>query len=90
MSTLLVSQTATLSFQLSYSSLLHCPEKRKAEAERIRQKYPDRIPVSSNLMSITRNTQLCGVNTGHLRESRQNRHPHHRQEEVLGTFCEIS
>lgn len=27
--------------------LTHLTEKRKAEAERIRQKYPDRIPVSS-------------------------------------------
>lgn len=30
----------------SHSSVLLSPEKRKAEAERIRQKYPDRIPVS--------------------------------------------
>jgi len=33
--------------QLSFVSLIHrtFAEKRKAEAERIRQKYPDRIPV---------------------------------------------
>jgi hypothetical protein len=31
-----------------YSNLTRFLEKRKAEAERIRQKYPDRIPVSSH------------------------------------------
>jgi hypothetical protein len=68
MSTLLVSETTNHPFHLSYSSLVQCSEKRKAEAERIRQKYPDRIPVSSRLISITRNTRsyLCGVIIGHL------------------------
>jgi hypothetical protein len=28
------------------------PEKRKQEAERIRQKYPDRIPVSFSLLTL--------------------------------------
>jgi hypothetical protein len=34
-------------------SVVHCSEKRKAEAERIRQKYPDRIPVSSTFIAPT-------------------------------------
>lgn len=38
-------------------------EKRKAEAERIRQKYPDRIPVSNNFEFSRARAQssLCGV-----------------------------
>lgn len=51
-------------------------EKRKAEAERIRQKYPDRIPVSSQVCDRMRLTErlLC---TGHLREGRPHRYTHH-------------
>jgi hypothetical protein len=33
---------------------LFCLEKRKAEAERIRQKYPDRIPVRYITVSLCR------------------------------------
>ncbi|KAJ5414424.1 Autophagy-related protein 8 [Penicillium cosmopolitanum] len=50
----------------------HPFEKRKAEAERIRQKYADRIPLTDR-------------DTGHLREGREVRHRHHRQEEVPGS-----
>ena len=50
--------------RLSFSTILlilwgQCLEKRKAEAERIRQKYPDRIPVSSRLITIARNMLSC-------------------------------
>jgi hypothetical protein len=46
-------------------------EKRKQEAERIRQKYPDRIPVSFSLLSLPRFLSLTGVAStlGNLRES---------------------
>ena len=39
--------------------------------------------------AISRNicTHFCGIIVGYLWEGRQNRHPHHRQEEILGTFC---
>ena len=52
-----------------WSSLIYISiEKRKAEAERIRQKYPDRIPVSHvapfHALHIT-------SPPGHLREGRQ-------------------
>ncbi|KAJ6186307.1 Autophagy-related protein 8 [Penicillium mononematosum] len=60
----------------------HPFEKRKAEAERIRQKYADRIPLTD------------WQPTGHLREGREVRYRDHRQEEVLsagrphrGTVC---
>jgi hypothetical protein len=69
---------------------LVCPEKRKAEAERIRQKYPDRIPVRCNSVSMRRYecpdvTQR--VRTGNLREGGQDGHPHDRQEEISGALC---
>lgn len=66
------------------------PEKRKAEAERIRQKYPDRIPVRCDTVSLRRygasDVTQC-LRTGHMREGGQDRHPHNRQEEVFGTLC---
>jgi hypothetical protein len=64
----------------------HPFEKRKAEAERIRQKYADRIPVS--FLSIIsqflfqRNQNPNPLAQGNLRKSREIRHRHHRQEEV--------
>ena len=51
-------------------------EKRKAEAERIRQKYPDRIPVSSPVCDGMRWTERLRY-TGHLREGGPHRYPHH-------------
>ena len=54
-------------------------EKRKAEAERIRQKYPDRIPVCTTYVGAgVDSTRLldalliaaCRGSTGHLREGR--------------------
>ena len=59
-------------------------DKRKAEAERIRQKYPDRIPVSSPLP-----LQLEDVADlqGHLRKGREERYPYNRQEEVPSPSC---
>jgi hypothetical protein len=61
----------------------HPFEKRKAEAERIRQKYADRIPVcntpshrSSILVNIL--TDLFPSHTGYLRESREVGHRDHR------------
>ena len=61
---------------------LNKPEKRKAEAERIRQKYPDRIPVrplsfvshishSMLVRTLLRTTQSAG----HLREGGQDGYP---------------
>lgn len=44
-------------------------EKRKAEAERIRQKYPDRIPVRCNAVSLGRygyTDVTLRLRTGHL------------------------
>jgi hypothetical protein len=58
--------------RLSFISHIDCPftEKRKAEAERIRQKYPDRIPV--RILAVTApmcsSTQIQHYPTGHLRE----------------------
>lgn len=43
-------------------------EKRKAEAERIRQKYPDRIPVIPHDIPGFPSTY---ASTGHLREARE-------------------
>ena len=65
-------------------------EKRKAEAERIRQKYPDRIPVSSctcegNLTFFNLTLRTCFI--GHLWEGRSHRYPHHRQKEVSRAVC---
>ncbi len=60
---------------------LDVTEKRKAEAERIRQKYPDRIPVSLvTCDGVCFTEQLRCV--GHLREGRPHRYPHNRQEEI--------
>lgn len=60
----------------SLTSLPRCTEKRKAEAERIRSKYPDRIPVRPLLSSPSRKgTDARGDATGHLREGRQDGHP---------------
>lgn len=45
----------------------HPFEKRKAEAERIRQKYADRIPVSNQLFHSRRdNKQLKLLNAEHI------------------------
>lgn len=53
MSTRLVSDTPCFNDGLSSrSSTLYTTEKRKAEAERIRQKYPDRIPVCILLITL--------------------------------------
>ena len=60
----------------------HPFEKRKAEAERIRQKYNDRIPVRLPAVRQRRNNRLTA--TGYLREGREVGHCHHRQEEVPG------
>lgn len=67
----------------------HPFEKRKAEAERIRQKYADRIPVCRLLslfylpsMMVANKIRLHPAHIGHLRESREIRHRNHRQEEV--------
>lgn len=77
-----------LSVLIVLTSLL-CLEKRKAEAERIRQKYPDRIPVRCNTASLgvwcPDVTQRMRI--GHLREGGQDGHPHDRQEEIFGAFC---
>ena len=63
----------------------HPFEKRKAEAERIRQKYADRIPVSHiiypALLSSERTVLMTNL-LGDLRESREIRHRHDRQEEI--------
>ena len=47
----------------------HPFEKRKAEAERIRQKYNDRIPVRLPAVCQRKNNRLTA--TGYLRESRE-------------------
>lgn len=63
----------------------HPFEKRKAEAERIRQKYADRIPVSIPRHLIAPPSRKPNPNSypqGHLRESREIRHRYHRQEEI--------
>jgi hypothetical protein len=60
----------------------HPFEKRKAEAERIRQKYNDRIPVRLPV-SLTSYSRLTGA--GYLREGREERHRDHRQEEIPGS-----
>jgi hypothetical protein len=54
MSTRLVRTIMSLQSSCSHESLTRSPssEKRKQEAERIRQKYPDRIPVSFSLLSL--------------------------------------
>jgi hypothetical protein len=65
-------------------------EKRKAEAERIRQKYPDRIPVSVSYMLSVHSflTPGCGsTSAGYLRESGSYGHPNHRQEEIFSSVC---
>ena len=46
----------------------HPFEKRKAEAERIRQKYADRIPVSYSSTPTMSSAQSHRFATGHLRE----------------------
>jgi len=63
----------------------HSVEKRQAESSRIREKYPDRIPVSTQ-----RNPSACHVLplehpetepsrlAGHRREGGEERHPGHR------------
>ena len=61
----------------------HPFEKRKAEAERIRQKYNDRIPVCLPAVRRRSNNRLTA--TGYLREGREVRYRDHRQEEVLGS-----
>lgn len=58
----------------------HPFEKRKAEAERIRQKYNDRIPVRCSTLCREIAQQLTVA--GHLREGREVGHRDHRQEEV--------
>lgn len=75
----------------------HCPaaEKRAAEAARIRDKYPDRIPVRVDRSSV--GVGFCCMpgrmltptlsptsTTGHCGARRQDQHPGHRQEEVRG------
>jgi hypothetical protein len=57
--------------------ILSHPEKRKAEAERIRQKYPDRIPVSLQSEPVYDDCLLImpPLLSGHLRESGSDRHP---------------
>lgn len=56
-------------------------EKRKGEAERIRQKYPDRIPVSitNPFVCVIASSSLTYVwrVPGHLREGGQDGHPHY-------------
>lgn len=47
----------------------HPFEKRKAEAERIRQKYNDRIPVRAPTLSSQARAQQQLTDAGHLRES---------------------
>ena len=54
----------------------HPFEKRKAEAERIRQKYTDRIPVPSLLSPSCYCEYVLTV--GDLREGREIGYPHHR------------
>mmetsp|Transcript_14538 Transcript_14538/g.47377 ORF Transcript_14538/g.47377 Transcript_14538/m.47377 type:complete len:229 (+) Transcript_14538:102-788(+) len=56
----------------------HPLDRRKSEADRIRAKYPDRIPVGR---CQTVRPSLFVV-TGDLREGGPERHPRHRQEEV--------
>lgn len=69
----------------------HPFEKRKAEAERIRQKYQDRIPVSLHiahhtlLASHLPEVRLTASRLGHLRKGREVRHRDDRQEEVPST-----
>jgi hypothetical protein len=65
----------------------HPFEKRKAEAERIRQKYNDRIPVRLPEPVARRPSSSAQLTArlGYLREGREVRHRDHRQEEVPGT-----
>jgi hypothetical protein len=61
----------------------HPFEKRKAEAERIRQKYADRIPVSNYPRRLAHQyrwtSSLTSLShTGHLREGREVGHRNHR------------
>lgn len=90
MSTRLVRTIMALQSSCSHESLTRSPssEKRKQEAERIRQKYPDRIPVSFPSYSLPRFVSLTGVAStlGNLREGRPDRYSYHRQEEVSCTF----
>ena len=77
-------------FSTHHLTTPHRTEKRKAEAERIRQKYPDRIPVSTHSpphrSSISMVTDRISP-TGHLRESRPQRHRCDRQTEVPRAIC---
>ena len=60
----------------------HPFEKRKAEAERIRQKYADRIPVPPSIPSLSATASLTFARSS-ARRSKVG-HRHHRQEEVPG------
>ena len=62
----------------------HPFEKRKAEAERIRQKYADRIPVSHLTLYYPATSTDVFSSVGDLREGREVRYSHHRQEEIPG------
>ena len=71
--------------QFTYSPKWRLTEKRKQEAERIRQKYPDRIPVSIRCAwNIFEPNNVSDL--GYLRESRPNGYPDDRQEEVSRTL----
>ena len=59
-------------------------DKRKAEAERIRQKYPDRIPVC---VSTDIPSTLLTITAGHLRETREVGYRYYRQEEIPCSLC---
>jgi hypothetical protein len=88
MNTLLVCRDPQPRYSLCSPPVLST-EKRKAEAERIRQKYPDRIPVCA-LRQLSFGVILMHfVWLGYLRESRPNRYPDDRQEEVPRSICAL-
>ena len=74
--------------------IIHLPfvtERRQAEANRIREKYPDRIPVSFYscwciLLTFSRSmwshSNWLSCDTGHCWEGREKRYPRHWQEKV--------
>lgn len=93
MSTPLVRSSLPLLSCKPLSHLVHSTEKRKAEAERIRQKYPDRIPVSRTVTTPSRSPMLtdtcscCAESTGYLREGRSHWYSNYWQEEVPCAIC---
>ena len=68
---------------------------RSQRSARLKQSVSDRsTPIVSLLVSLIsvshRSTQQQSHPTGHLWKGGQDRHPHHRQEEVPGALCVLS